>query len=183
MEELQALFEDSKPYLTKDNRLGNLSSVRNENGELEPRGFLWDKAASMLQVQSRYDTFDIAKQVLNIQGDLSKFVGSDAVIKTHLDKKGNLKEGTINLIKESTSTLSDRQIISYARQNGYDVEKDKTDTSRLLNRESLEAEILKDQQEKTTALLSQKSSTDQVMFEELDLKQKHYPLATKKKDV
>ena len=169
MEELQALFEDSKPYLTKDNRLGNLSSVRNENGELEPRGFLWDKAASMLQVQSRYDTFDIAKQVLNIQGDLSKFVGSDAVIKTHLDKKGNLKEGTINLIKESISTLSDRQIISYARQNGYDVEKDKTDTSRLLNRESLEAEILKDQQEKTTALLSQKSSLDEFEKQKLDI--------------
>lgn len=180
MEELQALFENAKPYLTKDNRLGNISAARNEKGELEPRGFLWDKAASMLQVDAKYDTFGISKQILGIQGDLSKFIGTEAILNTHLNKDGSLKEGTANLISESVSTLSDRQIISYARQNGYDVERDNTDRLKLLNRAEIEKQIIKDQQEKTLALLQQKGSSDEVAYAELDLKTKALSLSYEK---
>lgn len=180
MEELQALFENAKPYLTKDNRLGNISAARNEKGELEPRGFLWDKAASMLQVDAKYDTFGIPKQILGIQGDLSKFIGTEAILNTHLNKDGSLKEGTANLISESVSTLSDRQIISYARQNGYAVEKDNTDRLKLLNRAEIEKQIIKDQQEKTLALLQQKGSSDEIAYAELDLKTKALSLSYEK---
>lgn len=169
MQELQAMFEDAKPYLTEDNRLGNMSRVRNEKGEIEPRAMLWEKAGSMLQVSAKYDTFGIPKQILGIQGDLSKFIGTDAIINTHLNKDGSLKEGTANLISESVSTLSDRQVISYARQNGYAVEKDKTDISKLLNRDELEGKILDDQKEKTVALLQQKQSIDEFEKTKLDI--------------
>jgi len=169
MEELQALFDNAKPYLTKDNRLGNISAARNEKGELEPRGFLWDKAASMLQVDAKYDTFGIPKQILGIQGELSKFIGTEAILNTHLNKDGSLKEGTSNLISESVSTLSDRQIISYARQNGYSVEKDNTDRLKLLNRAEIENQIIDDQKKKTLALLQQKQSLDEVEKTKLDI--------------
>jgi len=169
MEELQALFENAKPYLTKDNRLGNISAARNEDGELEPRGFLWDKAASMLQVDAKYDTFGIPKQILGIQGELSKFIGTEAILNTHLNKDGSLKEGTSNLISESVSTLSDRQIVSYARQNGYSVDRDNTDRLKILNRSEIENQIIDDQKEKTLALLQQKQSLDEVEKTKLDI--------------
>jgi len=172
MEELQALFENAKPYLSKDNRLGNISAARNEDGELEPRGFLWDKAASMLQVDAKYDTFGIPKQILGIQGELSKFIGTEAILNTHLNKDGSLKEGTSNLISESVSTLSDRQIVSYARQNGYSVDKDNTDRLKILNRSEIENQIIDDQKEKTLALLQQKGSLDEMAYAEYSLKLK-----------
>lgn len=180
MEELQAMFEDAKPYLTEDNRLGNMSRVRNEKGEIEPRAMLWEKAGSMLQVSPKYDTFGIPKQILGIQGDLSKFIGTEAILNTHLNKDGSLKEGTADLISESVSTLSDRQIISYARQNGYPVNRDNTDRLKLLNRAEIEKEIIKDQKEKTLALLQQKGSSDEVAYAELDLKTKALSLSYEK---
>ena len=172
MQMLQDLFSDSKPYLTEDNRLGNMSASRNEKGEIIPKAFLWDKAASMLQVDAKYDTFGIPKQILGIQGELSKFIGSEAVLNTHLDKQGNLKEGTSNLIAESIDALSDRQVISYARQLGLDPDYDDNDITSITNRDELEREIVKDQQEKTLALLQQKGSLDEMAYAEYSLKLK-----------
>ena len=169
MQMLQDLFSDAKPYLTEDNRLGNMSASRNEKGEIIPKAFLWDKAASMLQVDAKYDTFGIPKQILGIQGELSKFIGSEAVLNTHLDKQGNLKEGTSNLIAESIDALSDRQVISYARQLGLDPDYDDNDITSITNRDELEREIVKDQQEKTLALLQQKQSLDEVEKTKLDI--------------
>jgi hypothetical protein len=172
MQELQALFSDAKPYLTADNRLGNISAVRNEKGELEPRGFLWDKAASMLQVDAKYDTFGIPKQILGIQGELSKFIGTQEIINTHLTKEGGLKDGTVSLIQESIDALSDRQIISYARQMGLDPDYDPTDITSLRNRNDLESKIIEDQKQKTLALLQQKGSLDEMAYAEYSLKLK-----------
>jgi len=172
MQMLQDLFSDAKPYLTEDNRLGNMSASRNEKGEIIPKAFLWDKAASMLQVEAKYDTFGIPKQILGIQGELSKFIGSEAVLNTHLDKQGNLKEGTSNLIAESIDALSDRQVISYARQLGLDPDYDDNDITSITNRDELEREIVKDQQEKTLALLQQKGSLDEMAYAEYSLKLK-----------
>lgn len=169
MQMLQDLFSDAKPYLTADNRLGNMSAARNKKGEIIPKAFLWDKAASMLQVDAKYDTFGIPKQILGIQGELSKFIGSEAVLNTHLDKQGNLKEGTSNLIAESIDALSDRQVISYARQLGITPDYDDNDITSITNRDQLEREIIKDQKEKTLALLQQKQSLDEVEKTKLDI--------------
>lgn len=169
MQMLQDLFSDAKPYLTSDNRLGNMSASRNEKGEIVPKAFLWEKASSMLQVDSKYDTFGIPKQILGIQGELSKFIGTDAVLNTHLDKQGNLKEGTANLIAESIDALSDRQIISYARQIGVNPIYDDNDITSITNRDQLEKEIIKDQKEKTLALLQQKQSLDEVEKTKIDI--------------
>lgn len=169
MQMLQDLFSDAKPYLTAENRLGNMSASRNEKGELVPRAFLWDKAASMLQVDAKYDTFGIPKQILGIQGEMSKFIGSEAVLNTHLDKQGNLKQGTAKLISQSIDALSDRQIISYARQLGLNPAYDDNDITSITNRDQLEKEIINDQQEKTKALLQQKQSLDEVEKTRIDI--------------
>lgn len=169
MEHLNNLFQNSKPYLSEDNRIGNISVSQGEDGEESPESFLWDEAASMLEVENKYDTFTIPKQILNIQGELSKFIGSDAVINTHLDKSGNLRQETSDLLRQSIGTLSDRQVISYARQNGFKVEKDKKNINNLINRQELESKIFEDSKDKTLSVLKQKQSLDEVEKTKIDV--------------
>lgn len=167
---LTNLFKDAKPYLNEDNLIGNFSVSEDKDGNPRVESFLWDKIASRLEVSEKYDQFEIPKQILGVQGELSKFIAEDAIKKTHLTEDGRLKEGTSNLIKEQIGTLTSNQLVSYARQAGIDYEWDESDITKVANRDDLEKEIIKDQEEKTLALLQQKDAFDEVEKMELDIK-------------
>ena len=172
---IDAMFKTGTPGLDKDGFLTNISTIRDEDGNLISDNIKWGDAVSMTQSFDKTDPYGAAKSTITSLGKESKFIDRDGkfVISTLLNEKGELEKTATDLLRDNIDVLSDNEAIDVADQLGIEYT---TRSGKLLNGKQLKDQIFQQERDYMIADLKNKQIKDEVSFKELDLKDQTYGL-------
>lgn len=172
---IDAMFKTGTPGLDKDGFLTNISTIRDEDGNLISDKIKWGDAVSMTQSFDKTDPYGVAKSTITSLGKESKFIDRDGkfVISTLLNERGELEKTASDLLRDNIDVLSDNEAIDVADQLGIEYT---TRSGKLLNEKQLKDQIFQQERDYMIADLKNKQIKDEVSFKELDLKDQTYGL-------
>lgn len=175
---IDAMFKTGTPGLDKDGFLTNISTIRDEDGNLVSDNIKWGEAVSMTQSFDKTDPYGVAKDTIGLLGKESKFIDRDGkfVISTLLNERGELEKTASDLLRNNIDVLSDNEAVDVADQLGIEYT---TRSGKLLNGKQLRDQIFQQERDYMIADLKNKQTTDDVVFEELEQKNSRLALQWK----
>jgi hypothetical protein len=172
---IDAMFKTGTPGLDEKGFLTNISTIRDDDGNLISDKIKWGDAVSITQPFDKTDPYDVAKNTIESLGKNSNFIDKSGgfVISTLLSNNGELEPEALAQLKANMDITSDNEAIDKADQ--LDIEYT-IRNGKLLNGKQLREQIFERQEEYMIADLKNKQIIDEVSFKDLDLKDKTYGL-------
>lgn len=176
---IDAMFKTGTPGLDKDGFLTNISTIRDEDGNLISDKIKWGDAVSMTQSFDKTDPYAVSKSTIKMLGKSSKFINEkgELIKESLLDRNGNLEPSARELLSKNVDSLSQNEMIDIADQ--LNLEDIIIRGGRIVNLEQAKSKILEEMEVYTLSTLEAQETTDDVVFEELQQKRSRLALQWK----
>lgn len=176
---IDAMFKTGTPGLDKDGFLTNISTIRDEDGNLISDNIKWGDAVLMTQSFNKTDPYAASKSTIKMLGTSSKFINEkgELIKESLLDRNGNLEPSAMELLSKNVDSLSQNEMMDIADQ--LNLEDVIIRGGRIVNLEETKSKIFEEMEVYTLSTLEAQEKTDDVVFEELQQKRSRLALQWK----